>query len=178
VHLSFDERASDDSNAQERQEILLPVWLKRHDHVHVSSLLAGLTTALKARHPEVDLFGVGYCFGGKHVLRLARSALVAAASFHPSMLVAEDLAGVSVPVYAGLAELDEMVPETLEHDLRNWSKTMMEPVASFTLRVYSGMGHGFAARPNAQDEEIWKQYRMAFIDAVVFLDLHRRAKAI
>jgi hypothetical protein len=40
------------------------------------------------------------------------------------------------------------------------------------------MGHGFAARPNAQDEEIWKQYRMAFIDAVVFLDLHRRAKAI
>lgn len=167
--LSFDKQSSTESPPQQQQEVDFQAWFKRHDHAHVSSLLVTLATNLKSKYPEAGLYGVGYCFGGKHVLKLAQSTLKAAASFHPSMVVAEDLAGASVPVYVGLAENDEMVPARLAQDFETWSKTLLNPDVPFTLQVYSGMGHGFAARPNTQDVDIRKQYKKAFTDTVDFL---------
>ena len=108
------------------------------------------------------LVGVGYCFGGKHVLRLAKSALTAAAAFHPSFVEAEDLDGIKVPLYVGLAEKDDMVPASLPHDLRHWSSAGMREDAPLTLEIYPGMRHGFAARPDTKDENIRTQYQKAF----------------
>ena len=108
------------------------------------------------------LVGVGYCFGGKHVLRLAKSALRAAAAFHPSFVEAEDMKGIKVPVYIGMAEKDDMVPVSLPNDLWAWSATGMREDVPFNLEIYPGMRHGFAARPDTEDENIRTQYQQAF----------------
>lgn len=172
ISLNFDEKPPEGN--KEKHQINLPAWLQRHNHDHVSSLLSDLTEDLKRQDPGLGLFGVGYCFGGKHVLRLAKSTLKAAAAFHPSFVVPEDLIGIQVPLSIGLAEKDEMVPATLAQDFENWSKTILKPEVPFSLQIYSGMGHGFAARPDTEDDDIRREYTKALVDALDFLTKYER----
>jgi dienelactone hydrolase len=173
ISLNFEEKPPEGSKETYR-EVNMPAWLQRHSHDHVSSLLSDLTENLKRQDPGLSLFGVGYCFGGKHVLRLAKSTLKAAAAFHPSFVEPADLTGIQVPLYIGLAEKDEMVPETLEQDFKNWSMTILQPGVAFSLEIYSGMGHGFAARPDTEDEDIRREYTKAFDAALDFLTKYER----
>lgn len=68
-------------------------------------------------------------------------------------------------MYIGLAEEDDMVPETLAQDLETWTKR--EKVQA-TMGSYLGVGHGFAARPATQDPLIREQYDRAFDATVTF----------
>lgn len=108
------------------------------------------------------MFGVGYCFGGKHVIRLAKSHLKAAAAFHPSFVDADDIVGVRAPLYVGLAEQDDMVSPSLADDLRAWTASSIEGYVTFILEIYPSVGHGFASRPDAADPLIIAQYQRAF----------------
>lgn len=53
-----------------------------------------------------------------------------------------------------------MVPPTLERDLKEWIKPVKG--ATFSIEVYPGVGHGFAARPDAQNSIIKEQYERAY----------------
>jgi hypothetical protein len=58
-------------------------WLTKHPHDRVDELLRGLVIAIRSDNPDAEFLGLGYCFGGKHVFRMAKQYLKAAASFHP-----------------------------------------------------------------------------------------------
>ncbi|KAH7082314.1 hypothetical protein FB567DRAFT_447715, partial [Paraphoma chrysanthemicola] len=118
---------------------------------------------------------VGYCFGGKHVMRLAQAPLTAAVAFHPSFVEATDMDGVSIPLYAGLAACDDMVPASLATDLRGWATSRMANESLFTLEIYPNVGHGFAARPDTKDEIVKEQYIKAFKRTVTYLAKHTNA---
>ncbi|KAL3479230.1 hypothetical protein BJX99DRAFT_255756 [Aspergillus californicus] len=193
-----------DADKEKLLALDMPVWLQRHNPARVSSLLNDLLAHLprapeaqpeaeyKAQEPlhpqpsnqipeSTPIVGVGYCFGGKHVLRLAKaSAIRAAAAFHPSFVEADDVTDIKVPVYIGLAEKDDMMPASLADDLRTWfsmsgaslqqhgeSPDVSSP--SFTLEIYPGMAHGTAARPNTKDTDISKQYARALRAAIQYL---------
>lgn len=149
----------------------IDAWQMKHGHEHVSSLLEELIAELGRQYGNASLVGVGYCFGGKHVLRLAKHALKAAASFHPSFVQADDLAGIQAPVYIGLAENDKMVPASLPTDLQRWADAGIRGDTHFMIEEYPGMGHGFAARPDTESESIRKQYEIAFRRTVEHLSL-------
>ncbi|KAK5047059.1 hypothetical protein LTR84_007001 [Exophiala bonariae] len=141
-------------------------WLTKHPHDRVSELLRDLVIEIRSDNPDAEFLGVGYCFGGKHVFRMAKQYLKVAASFHPSYLTQEDVKDIQVPVYVGLAGDDEMVPTSLADDLKSW--THQERVQA-TLEIYPGMSHGFAARPDTQDPAVRTQYERALKTAVSFL---------
>ena len=81
----------------------------------------------------------------------------------------DDLKGILVPVYAGLGENDQMVPESLAQDLDTWAN---ESSVDITLEIYSKSKHGFAARPEAKDSHEKEQYERAFSQAVSFFTKH------
>ena len=81
-----------------------------------------------------------------------------------------DFEGVKVPTYAGLAEKDQMVPETLPQDLKNWS---LRNSVNLQIETYPGMKHGFAARPEAKDPVEREQYNSAFSRTVDFFKAHQ-----
>ncbi|KIW69226.1 hypothetical protein PV04_05114 [Phialophora macrospora] len=160
--LSIDDQPWPERDKQVLRDLDFEAWLRRHDHDRVSRLLEGVMT--KISRDSAIVVGVGYCFGGKHVLRLGKSArLAAVASFHPSFVEAEDMRGVRAPVYIGLAGEDDMVPASLSDDLRAWSSSGMEPNVAFGMETFPGVGHGFAARPDTDDEVVRGQYRRAFL---------------
>ena len=159
--LPIDEQPWPEEGKPKLRDLNLGAWLQRHNHQRVSELLNGLTTELQARYSDVPIFGVGYCFGGKHVLKLAKTVLKAAAAFHPSFVEADDLHGVKAPLYVGLAEKDDMVPATLPDDLPAWAAKGLVDGVPFDLDIYPGMKHGFAARPDTHDESIRQRYCQA-----------------
>lgn len=64
----------------------LPDFVNNHPPAKIDKLLADWLAApeLLGSTSGTPRFGVGYCFGGKYVLRLAASSIVdAAAAFHP-----------------------------------------------------------------------------------------------
>lgn len=71
------------STANAPAVININAWLNKHNHSRVGILLQQLVANLQAQRPAAILQGVGYCFGGKHVLRLAKQSLQAAVAFHP-----------------------------------------------------------------------------------------------
>ncbi|KIW12696.1 hypothetical protein PV08_09974 [Exophiala spinifera] len=160
--VSIDEQLWPESDKQKLRDLDFPAWLQRHNHARVSSLLEDLVEGLQKRSEAGVIVGVGYCFGGKHVLRLAKSSLQAAAAFHPSFVEVGDIADIQAPLYVGLAEKDNMVPASLAQDLQAWTATKMGPNVPFTMEIYPGVGHGFAARPDTKDENIRTQYEKAF----------------
>lgn len=84
-------RRSDPGLSEEDKAILqnfdLDMWLKDHSCEHVDNLLQQLTETLvpsKSRDHNVSLNVAGYCFGGKHALRMAGwKGVSSVASFHP-----------------------------------------------------------------------------------------------
>lgn len=168
--LSIDDQPGwSEADKQTLRDLDFPVWLKRHNAARVTQLLTDLVAELERESSPI--VGVGYCFGGKYVLRLAKllagNQLKAAAAFHPSFVEAEDMAGVRAPLYVGLAEKDTMVPASLPDDLQTWwaaaaSSNMPAADTQFTMEIYPGVGHGFAARPDTKDEVIREQYERAF----------------
>jgi dienelactone hydrolase len=88
--------------------------------------------------------------------------------FNQSFVTREDVKGVTAPVYAGLAENDEMIPASFARDLQAWM--MQEAAAPFTMEIYPGMKHGFGARPDSADEDVRRQYERAFQRTIGFLN--------
>ncbi len=59
-------------------------WLKRHPHERVERLLRDLTPTLGFEVSNSNIFVVGYCFGGKHAIRMSSWPEVKGAlTFHP-----------------------------------------------------------------------------------------------
>ncbi|KAH7070611.1 dienelactone hydrolase [Paraphoma chrysanthemicola] len=171
----YEEQPWSEEQKQKLRDLDFPAWLNRHNHQHVSRLLEELVVHLCQHHPATTFVGVGYCFGGKHVMRLAQAPLTAAVAFHPSFVEAADMDGVNIPLYAGLAACDDMVPASLAADLQGWSTSRMDNQSLFTLEIYPNVGHGFAARPDTKDGTVKEQYIQAFTRTVAFLAKHANA---
>lgn len=59
-------------------------WLLKHPHDRVEKFLDGIVSAIQSTTQGIQIFVVGYCFGGKHAFLMAKANLVtAAAAFHP-----------------------------------------------------------------------------------------------
>ena len=58
-------------------------WLTKHTVRRIEEVLQPVVTTLRSEHPEVPFYGIGYCYGGKIVIRTAKDHLNAALSFHP-----------------------------------------------------------------------------------------------
>ena len=170
--LSIDQQPWTEADKQKLKDLDLAAWQRRHDHARISRLLDGLITELRVRDEGTPLLAVGYCFGGKHALRLAKSTWKAAAAFHPSFVEAEDMTGITAPLYIGLAENDTMVPASLPSDLRRWADVGLYENTPFSIEIYPGMAHGFAARPDSFDKTIKTQYEKAFRRAVEHFRSH------
>ncbi|KAF2846856.1 alpha/beta-hydrolase [Plenodomus tracheiphilus IPT5] len=168
-HLSVEEQPWPEEDKQKLRDLDFPGWLRRHNHEHVSILLNELMDHLSQKHLNVKIAGVGYCFGGKHVLRLAKTFLTVAVAFHPSFVEAEDMNNIKVPLYVGLAADDDMVPANLAADIQEWSTTRMKGGVSLTLETYPDVGHGFAARPDTEDANVREQYNRALRRTIEFL---------
>ncbi|KAK9459660.1 dienelactone hydrolase [Lipomyces oligophaga] len=142
-----------------------PKWRSVHNIEYTEPLIEKAFAYTKDKFPSVTkFFSVGYCFGGKYVVRLlGEGKLNAGFIAHPSFVTEEELRIIKGPLSIAAAETDELMPEEKRHLTE---RVLKEVKATYLLTLYSSVEHGFAVRGNPDDPvSMWYQ-EAAFYQAV------------
>ena len=146
------------------------MWAGRHgkDKTHKTCVewLKKLRQSTEAQGKKVGM--VGMCWGGRFVLRAARSSeflqlgngktqplIDSGVALHPSNVVLpEDVEGLAVPVSIGWGEVDSVTPFRQKAEIERIiekRKAAGEEVPEVEHKVYTPGRHGFSLRGNPED---------------------------
>lgn len=115
---------------------------------------------VKKYGPGLKYCAVDFCFGGPHVLNLAKSGglIVCGAIAHPAT-PSEDLTEIdecTVPMLFSCAETDQTFPRETRRKVED---RLVEQKKTYHFQIFSGVKHGFAVRrdPNVENERWAKE---------------------
>ena len=113
----------------------------------------------------------GFCWGGQHVVRLAKQApdeelVEAVFTAHPSGLsVPRDFEDVRLPVAIAVGDKDNfLTPE----DTRKIAELLQKNQVVHEIKLYEGAGHGFSVRIDRKNERQAAQATEAEAQAVTW----------
>ncbi|KAJ1405637.1 Dienelactone hydrolase [Sesbania bispinosa] len=129
----------------------IPAWLKDHGPDKGFEATKPIIEALKSK--GVSAIGaVGFCWGAKVVVELAKSRLIqAAVLLHPSFVTLDDIKGVDIPISILGAEIDNTSPPELVKQFEQ-ILTAKSEVDSF-VKIFPKVSHGWSVRYNPEDAE-------------------------
>ncbi|KAK9368867.1 dienelactone hydrolase [Lipomyces kononenkoae] len=143
----------------------LPGWVQRHQPQHTEPIIEKTFEFIKKEFPAVEkLFSVGYCYGGKYVVRLLdEGKLDAGYVAHPSFVSEDELRAIKAPLSIAAAEIDVVFPEEKRHQ----SESILKEIkATYNIVLYASVSHGFAVRGDLSDEVVTWTQEAAFWQAV------------
>ncbi|KAH7411372.1 Alpha/Beta hydrolase protein [Cadophora sp. MPI-SDFR-AT-0126] len=142
-------------------------WKMRHEPPVTDPLLARVVKYIHETYGEdVKIGGVGYCFGGRYVMRLMSAGILDVGVVnHPSFFTMEEVAklgkGKKIAMYA--AETDDILPP----EKRRQTEDVLTSVgATWMSTVFSGTEHGFSVRGDLSIKEVRLAKERAFKGAV------------
>jgi dienelactone hydrolase len=142
------------------------IWKKAHEPPVTDPLLETVVQYIRRTYGEdVKIWGVGYCFGGRYIMRLMGSGVIDVGVVnHPSFYTLDEvgqLGGKKLAIYA--AETDNIqTPE-----LRRATEDVLTRVgATWTSTVFSGTHHGFSVRGDLNIKMVRLAKERAFRGAV------------
>lgn len=107
---------------------------------------------------------MGYCFGGKYVVRhLLPGKFDAGYTAHPSHVEADELKKISGPLAISAAETDAIFPPEKRQETEAILKAVKFP---WQINLYSGVKHGFAVRCNLEIPVERYAMHSAFVQAL------------
>ncbi|KAK9379898.1 dienelactone hydrolase [Kockiozyma suomiensis] len=146
-------------------EFDFPAWREVHNIEVTEAIINKAIAYTKKEFPSVvQFFAVGYCFGGKYVVRLLDQAKIDAGFVaHPTFVTDEELRAIQGPLSIAAAEVDHLMPEEKRHLTE---RILKEIGATYILTLYSQVEHGFAVRGNPNEPATLWANEAAFIQAV------------
>ena len=123
--------------------------------------------------------GVGYCFGGKYVVRFmgkmgeaAGATIDTGYTAHPSAVDAEELRAINGALSIAAAETDQVFAPEKRHETEGILKEMAQgpKKTAYQINLYSNVEHGFACRADIRDKRARFAKEQAFIQAVQWFD--------
>ncbi|KAI9724750.1 MAG: hypothetical protein M1812_000025 [Candelaria pacifica] len=112
--------------------------------------------------------GVGYCFGGHHVvLQLKEGKLDAGFVGHPSHVKGDEFRAITKPLSIAAAETDSLFSPTQRHEAEEILAKTGKP---YQVNLYSGVKHGFAVRADLSIKQNKFAKEQAFIQAVTWFN--------
>jgi dienelactone hydrolase len=142
------------------------IWKKAHEPPVIDPLLETVVQYIRRTYgEEVKIWGVGYCFGGRYIMRLMGSGVIDVGVVnHPSFYTLDEvgqLGGKRLAIYA--AETDDIhTPE-----IRRATEDVLTSVeATWMSTVFSGTHHGFSVRGDLNIKMVRLAKERAFKGAV------------
>ncbi|KAK0119487.1 hypothetical protein ONS95_010934 [Cadophora gregata] len=142
-------------------------WKMRHEPPVTDLLLARVIKYIRDTYGKgVKIGGVGYCFGGRYVMRLMGAGVLDVGVVnHASFFTMEEVAkigkGKSLAMYA--AETDDILPPEKR---RQTEDLLTSAGATWMSTVFSGTKHGFSVRGDLSIKEVRLAKERAFKGAV------------
>ncbi|KAK2591752.1 hypothetical protein QQS21_010542 [Conoideocrella luteorostrata] len=113
------------------------------------------------------LGAVGYCFGGKYVVRHYKSGIDVGYTGHPSFVEEEELAAITGPLSIAAAETDTIFTTELRQKSEQILKGTKQP---FQINLFSGVEHGFSVRGDMKVKAQRFAKEQAFLQAIAWFD--------
>ena len=111
---------------------------------------------------------VGYCFGGKYVVRhLVPGRVDVGFTAHPSHVDESELKGILGPLAIAAAVNDKIFPAEKRHVSE---AILQETGLPYQVNLYSGVSHGFGVRGDPTSREVRFAMKSAFFQAVEWFD--------
>lgn len=146
-------------------------WKKRFEPPTTDSVLARIIHYIHTTYgPDVNIGGVGYCFGGRYVMRLMGSGIIDVGVVnHPSFFTMKEVGklGVGKRLAMFAAERDEILPAEKR---RATEDVLTREQATWMSTVFSGTEHGFTVRGNLEVKEVRMAKEKAFKGAVEWFE--------
>lgn len=145
----------------------LETWKQTHEPPVTDPLLAQVVQYIHRTYGEdVTIGGVGYCFGGRYIIRLMGSGVIDVGVVnHPSFFTLEEVEklgkGKKLAIYA--AETDDILPADKR---RATEDVLTKGGATWMSTVFSGTEHGFSVRGDLNAKEVRLAKERAFRGAV------------
>ncbi|KAF2218165.1 dienelactone hydrolase [Elsinoe ampelina] len=126
---------------------------------------------LREKHGVKKLAAVGYCFGGKYVVRFLaeNKGIDVGYVAHPSFVEADELKAIKGPLSIAAAETDAIFPAEKRHESEVILKDVKQP---YQINLYSGVEHGFAVRADVEDKPKRFAKELAFEQAVEWFNFY------
>jgi dienelactone hydrolase len=146
-------------------------WLTRHEPPVTDPILQRVVLYIRETYGEdVRIGGVGYCFGGRYVMRLMGSGVIDVGMVnHPSFFTMEEVKklgkGKKLAMYA--AETDDILPPEKRRETEDH---LSKAGATWTSTVFCGTKHGFSVRGDLTVKEVRLAKEKAFKGAVEWFD--------
>lgn len=148
-------------------------WLKIHTPEKTSADLDPFLKSVKSELKPKNLFGIGYCFGGKYTIQhLSQSGLLdAGAVAHPSFVSIDEVAAIKKPLLISAAETDPIFTTDLRHQTE---AKLIEIGATYQLDLFSGVSHGFAVKGDISKDIVRYAKEKTVVDQVYWFNHHQK----
>ncbi|EXJ93180.1 esterase/lipase [Capronia epimyces CBS 606.96] len=158
----------------------IQAWLKGEYHpkkiAHlppvVDPIIDACLVEMRTKYKVKKIGAVGYCFGGKYVVRHLRpdaGKIDAGYTAHPSFVEADELKDIKGPLAIAAAETDFIFPAEKRHESEVILKDLGLP---YQINLYSGVEHGFAVRADPKNRPSVYAKENAFLQAVQWFEEH------
>ncbi|EXJ53844.1 esterase/lipase [Cladophialophora yegresii CBS 114405] len=147
---------------------------KAHLPPVVDPIIDACLIEMRTKYNVKKLGAVGYCFGGKYVVRHLRpdsGKIDAGYTAHPSFVEAAELKDIKGPLAISAAETDQIFPAEKRHETEVILKELGLP---YQINLYSGVEHGFAVRGDLKNRVATYAKENAFLQAVQWFEEHLR----
>lgn len=154
----------------------LMAWLTKgtggnnpHTYEAVDPIVDAAISYLRKEKNIKKIGAVGYCFGGKYVVRYLGASSVKGGGIdvgytaHPSFVDEDELAAIGGPLSISAAETDPIFPKEKRHKSEEILTKVAQP---YQMNLFQGVEHGFAVRcdMNVKIQKFAKE--QAFLQAV------------
>ena len=142
-------------------------WKKTHDPPAIDPILESIVKYIRKTYGEdVKIAGVGYCFGGRFIIRLMGSGVIdVGVVSHPSFYTLDEVAklerGKKLAIYA--AETDEIHTPEIR---RATEDALTRAGTTWTSSVFSATHHGLSVRGDLSIKMVRLAKERAFRGAV------------
>ncbi|XP_020227960.1 endo-1,3;1,4-beta-D-glucanase [Cajanus cajan] len=148
----------------------LPAWIKDHGADKGFEAAKPIIEALKSKGVSA-IAAVGFCWGAKVVVELAKSKLIqTGVLLHPSFVSVDDIKSVDIPISILGAEIDQISPPELVKQFEQ-ILAAKSGVASF-VKIFPKVSHGWTVRYNTEDAEAVKAAEEAHQELLDWLAKH------
>ncbi|KAJ6024085.1 hypothetical protein N7540_004882 [Penicillium herquei] len=137
---------------------------KNHLPETVDPIVERCVSEMLTKYRCKKIGAVGYCFGGKYVVRhLVPGRVDVGFTAHPSHIDESELKDIQGPLAIAAAEHDKIFPAEKRHATE---EILRETGLPYQVNLYSGVSHGFGVRGDPTKREVQFAMRSAFFQAV------------
>ncbi|KIW40993.1 uncharacterized protein PV06_06591 [Exophiala oligosperma] len=143
-----------------------------HTPPTVDPIVDSCLVEMRTKYNCKKIGAVGYCFGGKYVVRHLRpdaGKIDVGYTAHPSFVQADELRDLKGPLAISAAETDHIFPTEKRHETETILKDLGFP---YQINLYSGVEHGFAVRGDPKNRVAQYAKENAFLQAVQWFEEH------